>query len=369
VEISNIRMLRGPNLWGRRTALQAIVACEPAERSIDSLPQFEARLRERFPQVRLMRGGRKDPAVSLAHVLERVTLGLQAEAGCPVTFSRTLQTLEAGIYQVVVEYSEEPVARRAFEHAQALIAAARETSAFDLTACLRELAELDADVRFGPSTGSIVNAAVKRNIPFRRMTEGSMVQMGWGSRQRRIWAAETSSTSAIAESIAQDKELTKRLLHAAGIPVPVGVVVDNADAAWAAAKTLGGPAVLKPRDGNQGKGVTVLLQTEAQVRTAFETASKYDSKVIVERFIAGQDHRFLVIGNRMIAAARREPAQVTGDGIHTIAQLVEIENRDPRRGDGHASITLRWPPWPNGASPSTACSRRVRAFFCATTPT
>ena len=343
MKISNIRMLLGPNLWGRHTALQAIVACEPDECSIDALPQFEARLRERFPQVRLMRQGRKDREIGLAHVLELATLALQAEAGCPVTFSRTVQTFETGVFQVVVEYSEEAVARLAFDQACALTEAARTDTAFDLAACLRSLSELDADIRLGPSTGSIVNAALKRNIPVKRMTEGSMVQLGWGSRQKRIWAAETSNTSAIAESIAQDKELTKRLLHAAGISVPAGVVVDNADAAWEAARALGGPTVLKPRDGNQGKGVTVLVQTEAQVRTAFDKASQYDSKVIVERFIAGQDYRFLVVGKRMIAAARREPAQVTGDGLHTILELVEIENRDPRRGDGHATSLTKIP--------------------------
>ncbi len=343
MDISNIRMLRGPNLWGRHTAVQAIVSCTEAECSIDRLPQFESRLRALFPQIRLMRNRGSEQTLSLAHVLEHAARGLQAEAGCPISFSRTVPTIEAGVYQVVVQYSEEAVGRLAFDSALELIEAAREARGFDLGAALKALADLDADVRLGPSTGAIVDAAIKRNIPFRRMTEGSMVQLGWGSHQKRIWAAETSNTSAIAESIAQDKELTKRLLHAAGIAVPIGVVVDNPEDAWRAVRNLPGGAVIKPCNGNQGKGVTVLAQTEQQVRAGFEVARQYDSKVIVERYVPGQDYRFLVIGDRLIAAARREPAQVTGDGQHTIRELVEIENRDPRRGDGHATALTKIP--------------------------
>ncbi|MFY3963963.1 cyanophycin synthetase, partial [Achromobacter ruhlandii] len=188
-----------------------------------------------------------------------------------------------------------------------------------------------------PSTGAIVNAATARNIPYRRLTQGSMVQFGWGSKQRRIQAAETDLTSAISESIAQDKDLTKMLLDAAGVPVPLGRSVTTAEDAWAAAQELGGPVVVKPRDGSQGRGVAVNIETRERVIQAFEVAEEISSEVIVERYIPGHDFRLLVVGGALVAASRRDPPQVTGDGVHTIRQLVEQVNADPLRGDGHAT--------------------------------
>ena len=341
MEITRIRMLRGPNLWSRHTALEAIVSCEANERSIDSIPQFEIKIRERFPQLGSMRRGGQNEILSLAHALEHAALGLQSQAGCPVTFSRTVQTIELGVYQVVAEYSEEVVGRMAFDFAFALIQATLNDAPFDLAAALSELEALYEDVRLGPSTGSIVDAAVQRNIPYRRMTEGSMVQFGWGSKQKRIQAAETSDTSAIAEAIAQDKELTKNLLSAAGVSVPIGEVVTTADNAWLAAQKIGGPIVLKPKDGNQGQGVVANIQTEAQVRAGFIVTQAFGRDTIVERYVPGADYRLLVVGNRLSAAARREPAQIVGDGTHTVAQLVELENKNPLRGDGHATALTK----------------------------
>ena len=337
MEISRIRALRGPNLWSRHTAIEAIVSCTGSERCLSDIPEFEPRLRERFPEIALLQPTIHDEMASMAHALEFATLGLQAQAGCPVTFSRTTQTIEEGIYQVVVEYSEEAVGRLALELAQKLCLAAIHDTAFDLADALKRLRDLDEEVRLGPSTGSIVYAAVARNIPYRRLTEGSLVQFGWGSKQRRIQAAETDASSAVAESIAQDKELTKKLLQAAGVPVPIGRPVDNAADAWAAACEIGVPVVVKPQDGNQGKGVTVNLSTREQVETAYETASRYSDEVLVERFLTGQDHRILVVGDKLIAAARREPPLVIGDGVSTVQQLVDQVNSDPRRGEGHAT--------------------------------
>ncbi len=341
MEITRIRMLRGPNLWSRHTALEAIVFCDESERSIDSIPEFENKIRERFPQLGSMRRGGQNEVLSLAHALEHAALGLQAQAGCPVTFSRTLQTVDVGVYQVVVEYIEEVVGRMAFDFAFALIQATLNDAPFDLAAALSELEALYEDVRLGPSTGSIVDAAVQRNIPYRRMTEGSMVQFGWGSKQKRIQAAETSDTSAIAEAIAQDKELTKNLLAAAGVSVPIGEVVTNADDAWRAAQRIGGPVVLKPKDGNQGKGVVANIHTEEKARAGFAVTQAFGRETIVERYLPGADYRLLVVGNRLSAAARREPAQVVGDGTHTVAELVEIENKNPLRGDGHATALTK----------------------------
>lgn len=337
MEVSRVRALRGPNLWSHHTSVEAIVSCTPEEESIRELGGFETRLRARFPQVGELQPYGHDDIVSLAHVLEQVALALQAEAGCPVTFSRTTATIERGIYQVVVEYSEEDVGRLALELAQQLVDAARNDAAFDLAGALARLREVDEDVRLGPSTGSIVQAAVSRNIPFRRLTEGSLVQFGWGSRQRRIQAAEIDATGAIAETIAQDKELTKKLLDAAGVPVPMGRSVSDPEDAWAAALEVGLPVVIKPKDGNQGKGVTVNVTTKEQLTAGFHTASEFRDDILVERYLPGHDYRMLVIGDKLVAAARRDPPFVVGDGVHTVRQLVEEVNKDPRRGEGHST--------------------------------
>ena len=337
MEVTRIRALRGPNLWSHHTAIQAVVTCSPEECTVGDLAGFEVRLRARFPEISAFAPIGNDQGVPLARVLELATLGLQAQAGCPVTFSCTKPTLETGVFQVVVEYSEEAVGRLALELAEQLCNSALQNTAFDLAAVLHQLRELDEDVRLGPSTGSVVNAALARNIPFSRMTEGSMVRFGWGSRQRRIQAAEIDATSAIAESIAQDKELSKRLLHAAGVPVPRGRAVRDADDAWALAQEIGLPVVVKPLDGNQGKGVTVNISTEADLRAAYQVASEFRDTVLVERYMPGNDFRLLVVGDKLVAAARRDPPKVVGDGVHTVAQLVDIVNQDPRRGDGHAT--------------------------------
>ena len=341
MEVNRIRALRGPNLWSHHTAIQAVVSCVDDERAIAHLPSFETRLRERFPEISAFQPTGHDDTVSLAHVLELATLGLQAQAGCPVTFSCTKPTMEAGVFQVVVEYSEEAVGRLALELAQNLCQSALDDTAFDLADVLHQLRELDEDVRLGPSTGSVVNAALARNIPYSRMTDGSMVRFGWGSKQRRIQAAEIDATSAIAEAIAQDKELSKRLLHAAGVPVPRGRAVRDADDAWKAAQDIGLPVVVKPLDGNQGKGVTVNILNEAQLRAAYAVATEFRDTVLVERYMPGNDFRLLVVGDKLVAAARRDPPKVVGDGIHTIAQLVDIVNADPRRGEGHSTALTK----------------------------
>ncbi len=336
MDVSRIRALRGPNLWSRHTAIEAVVACEPPERAIEQLPGFEDALRKLFPSLGPLRPDGRPGQISLAHVLEAATLALQAQAGCPVTFSRTAVTVETGIYQVIVEYSEEQVGRLAFDKAQALIQVALTGGEFDVEAAIAELRELDEDVRLGPSTGSIVTAAAARGIPWRRLTTGSLVQFGWGSKQRRIWAAEVDNTSAVAESIAQDKDLTKRLLAAAGVPVPIGRPVSDPDDAWAVAEEIGLPVVCKPQDGNQGKGVTVNITSREHLEIAYKAAAEIGT-VMVEKYLPGNDFRLLVVGDRLVAAARRDPPHVIGDGVHTVRELVDKVNADPRRGEGHAT--------------------------------
>ncbi len=337
MEISRIRALRGPNLWSRHTAIQALVRCEENERALSRLPGFEARIRARFPLIGAMRPIGYEGDISVAHALQFATLNLQAQAGCPVSFGRTAPTTETGLYQVVIEYSEETVGRRALGLAEDLCRAALADTPFDLADALAQLREMNEDERLGPSTGAIVRAAEARGIPYRRLTRGSLVQFGWGSRQRRIQAAELDSTSAIAESIAQDKDLTKTLLRAAGVPAPQGVVVAEVEAGWRAANEIGLPVVTKPYDGNQGKGVTVNIASRDLFEIAFGAAREISRRVLVEKFIAGNDFRLLVVGDRLVAAARREPPTVIGDGTHTVRQLVDIVNSDPRRGTGHAT--------------------------------
>lgn len=317
-------------------AIEAVVTCAENERAVGQMAGFEARLRALFPAIGALHPETGGGDVSLAHVLQTAALALQAQAGCPVTFARTTATTDAGVYQVVVEYSEEAVGRKAFEYAQQLIKAAQGEGNFDADTVIAELRELDEDERLGPSTGSIVDAAVARGIPYRRLTRGSLVQFGWGSKQRRIQAAEVDSTSAVAESIGQDKDLTKRLLHAAGVPVPLGKPVESVDEAWEVALKVGLPVVVKPQDGNQGKGVTVNITDRAQLEEAYKNAAEYGT-VMVERFLPGHDFRLLVVGDQLVAAARREPPQVLGDGQHTVRELVNQVNLDPRRGEGHAT--------------------------------
>ncbi len=337
MEVSRIRALRGPNLWSRHTAIEAIVSCTDAECDIARIPGFEARLRARFPEIGMLQVPGHTEAIAMAHILEMAALNLQAQAGCPVSFSRTATTVDRGVYQVVFEYSEEAVGRLAFELAQKLCIAATEDIPFDVADALYQLRELDEDVRLGPSTAAIVEAAVRRGIPHRRLTEGSLVQFGWGSKQRRIQAAETDRSSAIGESIAQDKQLTKKLLEAAGVPVPEGRPVADLEDAWRAMSEIAGPVVVKPVDGNQVKGVTVNVLTREHLEIAYAAARRISDDVMIERFMPGSDFRMLVVGNQMVAAARREPPMVIGDGVHTVAELVEQVNRDPRRGEGHAT--------------------------------
>ncbi len=341
MELSRIRALRGPNLWTRSTAIEAIVTCAPGECRIDDVPGFEARLRARFPDIGALRSVGQEEPVPAARALEAAALHLQTQAGCPVTFSRTAPTLEAGVYQVVVEYTEEAVGRLALELAHALCEASRCDAPFDLAGALARLRELDEDVRLGPSTGAIVQAALARGIPYRRLTDGSLVQFGWGSRQRRIQAAEIDTTGAVAEQIAQDKQLTKQLLVAAGVPVPDGRPVDDVEDAWAAMCEIGGAVVVKPQDGNQGKGVAVNVVDRSHLEVAYAAAQEISSKVMIERFIPGNDFRLLVVGDQLVAAARRDSPNVIGDGARTVRELVDEINADPRRGDGHATALTK----------------------------
>ncbi len=340
MEILRIKALRGPNRWSRRTAIEATVSCSPLEQNLSGISRFLEDLRA-LASDEFMPAKAEGEALSLAHILGSAALHLQRRAGCEVDLCTVSSTPETGTWLVTVGYDEEAVGRKAIEMAAELCHALMEGKPFDITAAVGQLQSLYEDERLGPSTGSIVWAAARRGIPHARLTDGSLAQLGWGSKQRRIQAAEMDSTASIAEAIAQDKDLTKNLLHDAGVPVPLGHVVRSAEAAWEAACALGGSVVIKPRDGNQGKGVAVDIKTREEVTAAYACAQEIDEEVIVERFLPGRDFRLLVVGNKLIAASRRDPPQVTGDGKRSVRELVAEVNRDPRRGDGHATPLTR----------------------------
>ena len=351
MEFRKVLALRGPNIWANFPVLEAWVDLKELNDSpSDDLPGFNDRLMAWLPSMEEHRcsigrpGGffeRLRRGTYLAHILEHVSLELQTLAGTSVGFGRARETSEPGVYKVVVEYKEESLARACLTTAHELCLAAVHDKPFDVAAEVEKLKSLAYDVCLGPSTGSIVRAAQLRGIPFRRLNSGSLVQLGHGVHQRRILTAETDRTGAIAESIAQDKELTRSLLAQVGVPVPKGRPVKDAEDAWKAAQEIGVPVVVKPQYGNQGRGVITNLTTREQVVEAFANARAEGTSIMVEKFAPGADYRILVIGGKMVAAARREPAHVIGDGRSTIRQLVDEVNRDPLRSDDHATVLTK----------------------------
>ncbi len=352
VSVRSIRVLRGPNLYAYMPVLHIVLDIgEYEERASDTFPGFVDRLVSWLPGLHKHEcsvgrpGGfieRLNRGTYLAHITEHITLELQSLMGFNVAFGRARGTGERGVYNVIIQYREEETARAAFDTALRLTLAAMHDTPFDIEAELERLMEIADKYGLGPSTAAIVNAARKRRIPILRLTPtGSLVQLGYGVYQKRILASETSNTSSIAVELCQEKPLTNRMLSMVGVPVPEGHTVYSADRAWEAAQDIGLPVVVKPESGNQGKGVSVNLNNEDDVRRAFEIAAQYSRSVLVERYIRGKDHRVLVVNGKMVAAARRDPAHVVGDGQHTVADLVQIVNQDPRRRPGHSSTLTR----------------------------
>jgi cyanophycin synthetase len=347
MDFRKVLVLRGPNLWANFPVLEVWLDLADWDKPSTEFPGFNDRLINWMPSMIEHRcsigerGGffqRLRNGTYLGHILEHVTLELQSLAGTEVGFGKARETSEQGVYRVVIEYIEESLARECLEVAHQLLLAAILDRPFDVHKEIERLRDFAQEVCLGPSTRAIVQAATARNVPFRRLGTDSLVLFGHGRKQRRIEAAETDRTSAIAEAIAQDKEMTRLLLRAVGVPTAYGRPVKNAEDAWATALDIGVPVVVKPQDGNQGRGVATNLITREQVVAAYDAARKEGESVLVEKFAPGHDYRVLVIGDRVVAAARREPAHVVGDGIHTVAQLVEMVNADPRRGEHHATV-------------------------------
>ncbi len=287
------------------------------------------------------RGGffqRVDEGTWMGHVIEHIALELQTLAGMSCGFGRTRGTGVDGEYYVVFTYMEEDAGVYAANAAVRIAQALADGVHYSLEEDIQKLKEIREDTRLGPSTGCIVEEAARRGIPFIRLNKHSLVQLGYGVHQKRIRATIASTTSNIAVDIACDKEETKMLLDAAEIPVPKGVVIRTDAGLQEAVDKLGYPLVIKPVDGNHGKGNTTNINNPEQALKAFEAAKHYSRSVIVERFIQGHDFRILVINFKFVCAALRTPASVVGDGVHTIQRLIDDTNRDPRRGFGHEKV-------------------------------
>ncbi|QHI97851.1 cyanophycin synthetase [Xylophilus rhododendri] len=346
IRILDVRYLHGSNIWTYREVLEVRLDLGELEQfPSNTLPGLNQRLATWLPALIEHtcspgeRGGflqRLEGGTWMGHVLEHVIIELLNLSGMPTTFGQTRETTVSGIYKMVFRAPDEAVARVALAQGHALLMAAINDKPFDVPAAVAAVrTQIDRSF-LGPSTDCIVTAAADRKIPHIRLNAGNLVQLGYGKRQRRIWTAETDRTSAIAEGIAQDKDLTKMLLTACGVPVPEGQVVTSAAEAWDIAQDIGLPVVVKPSDGNHARGVTLDLRAQADIEAAFHLAEAEGSGVIVERFIEGTEHRLLVVGGKVFAATRGEPVWVTGDGAANVEQLIALQmNSDPRRGVEH----------------------------------
>lgn len=350
MKILKIQALRGPNIWSvkRKKLIQMRLDLEEMEqRPTNTIEGFRERIEKMFPTMYEHRcseevpGGffaRVERGTWMGHVIEHIALEIQTLAGMDTGFGRTRETKDPGVYNVVFSYVEESVGEYAAEAAVRIAEALISGEEYDVEKDIQKMKEIRERVRLGPSTGSIVEEAVSRDIPWIRLGTNSLVQLGYGVNQMRFQATITCQTSHIAVDIACDKEATKRMLDNASIPVAKGdICVDEEDLENTIRK-IGYPIVIKPLDGNHGKGASINVKDWESAKAGLAHAQKYSRRVIVEKFITGYDFRVLVINNKVVAAAKRVPAHVVGNGINTIQELIDIENRDPRRGYGHENV-------------------------------
>jgi cyanophycin synthetase len=347
------RALRGPNYYSRYQAIyMRLDIGELEDKPSDKVPGIDERLETLVPTIHEHRCSVGEPGGFLqrvrggtyaGHMVEHLALELQNLIGFSVGYGKTVDSYEKGIYNVVYRYRDEATGIAAGEAAVDLVKKLYDGEHVELQPVIDHLKEVRDANALGPSTGSIVNAAKARNIPAYNLTAGtSYTQLGQGVNQRRFQATVTDATGIIGHSIADDKEWTKQILEDAGIPVPRGQVCHSLEEAQAAADWIGWPVVTKPLSGNHGRGVTTDIASAEDLKSGYDAAvarmrDDY-SGVIVESYIKGEDHRMLVIGGKLVAAARRRPAHVEGDGTHTIQQLIDRENADPRRGVGHENL-------------------------------
>ena len=353
MKLLEMRCLTGPNYWSVRRPTLVVMKLDLEsleERPTNQIEGFYDRLRTLLPSLYEHRcsegrpGGffhRVELGTWMGHVIEHLALELQTLAGMDCGFGRTRSTGERGVYNVVFSYEIEPAGRLAGQQAVALAQALVEGADFDLPPVVAELRRLYFAHKLGPSTSSIVNACRRKGVPFLRLDEDSTVQLGYGAKQKRIQATVSSQTSALGVELAADKADTKRVLLRHGVPVPQGVVVSTEDELRTALAEFRGPLVIKPLDGNHGRGVTTNLRTTEAALAAFQLAQQHSESVVLETFAEGDDYRLLVVDYKLVAAARRVPACVTGDGVSTLRVLVDDANQDPRRGCGHENILTR----------------------------
>lgn len=350
MEILDIKVMKGPNYWSakRHHLIVMLLDLEELEqRPTNKIEGFSERLQALIPSLYTHRcsegveGGffsRVKDGTWMGHVIEHIALEIQTLAGMDVGFGRTRESDRSGVYHVVFSYYEAKAGIYAAKASVAIAQALIDGTPYDLEQDIQKLRELREEERLGPSTGSIVEEAARRRIPWIRLNRHSLVQLGYGKNQQRIQATIAGTTSSIAVELACDKEDTKNLLEAAQVPVPKGLIVYDETDLERAVKHIGYPLVTKPLNGNHGKGATTNLRNWEELKAGMAIAQKYSRAVICEKFITGFDHRALVINYKFVAAALRTPAAVTGDGKQTIQQLIDKVNSDPRRGFGHEKV-------------------------------
>ncbi len=359
MKILKILTLRGPNYWSIRRHKLIVMRLDLenlANRASDQISGFYEGLTKVLPSLVEhfcspgCRGGfleRVREGTMMGHIIEHVALELQELAGMTVGFGRTRETATAGIYQVVIEYLDEAAGRYAARAAVRLCQSIVDTGTYssdELEQDLKDLKDLWKDASLGPSTETIVKEAEARGIPWFLLSARSLVQLGHGAYQKRMQATLSDRSGILAVELACDKEGTKRILRDAGIPVPRGTLIHYLDDLRNAIEDVGGyPIVIKPLDGNHGRGITIDIDSWEQAEAAYDMASEASKtkSVIVERYYQGRDHRVLVVNGKLIAVAERVPAHVIGDGRSTISELIDQTNEDPNRGDGHTNVLTR----------------------------
>ncbi|HVD62077.1 MAG TPA: acetate--CoA ligase family protein, partial [Gemmatimonadaceae bacterium] len=353
LRITRIRALRGPNYW----RLAPVIAGDVQQGSLEKVstadvPGFTERLTGAIPSLESHKcnrghfGGfieRMVEGTHFPHVLEHVALELQTLIGNDVSFGRVVPSGDEGVWWLIIAYEEEQVGLQAMRDALTIVRACIANEPIDVGAIAQSLLDLHESSRLGPSTGAIVEEARRRGIPVRRLNNYSLVQLGLGRNLHRIQATLTDSTSAIGVEIAQDKDDTKRVLENIGLPVPKGDVARSPERAIEIADEIGYPVILKPLAANHGRGISGRVDNADALRDAWTRSSTYGSRIVVEQFAEGRDHRVLVVDGKVVAAAERVPACVIGDGKRTVAELIEEANRDPRRGVGHTKILTKIP--------------------------
>jgi cyanophycin synthetase len=353
LSVTRIRALRGPNYW----RLAPVIACDVRQGALEKIktcdiPEFTSRLTSAIPSLHTHPCTREHPGgfierltegTHLPHVIEHVALELQSLIGNEVSFGRVVPSGDEGVWWLIVAYEEEQVGLQAVRDAVTIVRSCITGEPIDIDQITRNLLDVHESYRLGPSTGAIVEEARRRGIPVRRLNDYSLVQLGLGKNLHRIQATLTDSTSAIAVEIAQDKDDTKRVLENIGLPVPKGDVARDVESAVAIAEEIGYPVILKPLAANHGRGISGRVAGADQLREAWKRSSAYGTRIVVEQFAEGRDHRVLVVGGKVVAAAERVPAHVVGDGKRTIAEMIADANKDPRRGVGHTKILTKLP--------------------------